>query len=1549
VRGSILKPATPAANPMNPNGDGFITSTGGAFTGPLDETEFEIPYVPIAQYQAEPETDNQYSKGCAIYEMVDDGALGAESAYYYTRDPDQIPNNGDEQILFRWRLASWQNGATAFSILIDTDNRFGFSGPAPDPNAITGNPGFEIEIVVANSNPSAVYVLGVDGSSSPTVVRASYSLASRYQVSYALNQDPACSSFAPIFVDTFIDFSALGIPSSTAVRMVAAVNEDIGSCLGGGASDIGGVDGTATPNDDNQFILAINNFPPATIGLVANQAPVGQDAAVSITENSANGMAVHTVSAIDPDDDALSYSITAGNANTAFAINGASGQITVNNSAALDFESTPSYSLTVRASDGGLFDDVVVIINLTNINEAPSAADAVLSMNENSPNGTIVHTLTAIDADAGTVLNYSITGGNTNAAFSINSTSGQITVNNSAALNYEMTPSYSLTLRVTDGSLFDDAVVIVNLANVNETPSAVDGTVSLNENSANGTPVQTVLASDPDAGTILIFSITGGNTGTAFSINSTSGQITVNNAVVLNFEMISSFILTVRVSDGSLFDDATVTVNITNVNEPPSAADATISLNENSVNGTIAHNVSATDPDINTVLNYSIAAGNVNSAFTINNTTGQITVNNSGALNFEATAMYLLTVRVSDGSLFDDAVITVNLNDVNETPSAVGGTTSLTENSTNGTIVYTVSGTDPDAGAVLSYSIIGGNSNAAFAINSTSGQIKVNSGAALNYEVTKSFALVVRVTDGTLSSDALITVNLTDVNETPSAVDGSVALNENSVNGTLVYSVSASDPDAGAMLTYSITGGNTGSTFSIQSSSGQISVSTAATINYEMTTSFVLTVRVSDGILFDDAVVTVNITNVNESPVASDGNISLVENSVNGFLVHTMSASDPDAGAVLTYSITAGNTDAAFSVNSASGQIRVNDVSALNFEKTPVFTLTVRVSDGSLFDDATVKVNLTNVNEMPSGIDGTVLLSENSAAGTVVHSVQASDPDAGTVLNYSIVAGNTNTTFAISNIFGQISVANSAALDFEAAITFTLTVRVTDGSLSDDVSITVNITNVNERPSGEGGTVRLDEGVPDNTVVYQVVGSDPDSGTELSYSFASGNTGGAFAINKSSGEISVDNDAALDFESTPVFTLTVTISDGLLSYDVIVTANLNDINEAPTVEDTELSVDENTANGSTLCRLACADPEGASLSYSIISGNNGTAFTIDDSGVIRVNDSTALNYEASPVFTLTVRVSDGDLSDDGIITVKLVNVNENPVISDGSVSINENSENGASVYHVLASDPDTPVELLRFSIIYGNTDKAFSIDNAGQITVNNASKIDFEKAGSFPLLVEVSDGSLVARGIIIVGLIDVNEAPMADDAVVRIDRSIDNMIIHNVVASDPDEGDVLSFSFENSSYNSIFSIDQNTGAISISDRKELQSAVNPQFQLPVLVSDREGLTGSASIIVQTDNAPIVPLKGFSPDGDGINDFWLIQGIEAFPDNEIKVFNRWGNVVFETRNYDNSEVTWRGESNGGLVIGGKEVVESTYYFIIRVSSLQPITGYVIVKK
>ena len=106
-------------------------------------------------------------------------------------------------------------------------------------------------------------------------------------------------------------------------------------------------------------------------------------------------------------------------------------------------------------------------------NQPPVILNQSFQINENSPDATFVGTVVATDPNAGQTLTYSILSGNTNNAFAINSSTGALTVSNTSALNYEVTPSFALIIKVQDngtGNLSSQATISVTILNINERP-----------------------------------------------------------------------------------------------------------------------------------------------------------------------------------------------------------------------------------------------------------------------------------------------------------------------------------------------------------------------------------------------------------------------------------------------------------------------------------------------------------------------------------------------------------------------------------------------------------------------------------------------------------------------------------------------------------------------------------------------------------------------------------------------------------------------------------------------------------------------------------------------------------------------------------------------------------------------------------------------------------------------------------------------------------------------------------------------------------------------
>jgi gliding motility-associated-like protein len=79
-------------------------------------------------------------------------------------------------------------------------------------------------------------------------------------------------------------------------------------------------------------------------------------------------------------------------------------------------------------------------------------------------------------------------------------------------------------------------------------------------------------------------------------------------------------------------------------------------------------------------------------------------------------------------------------------------------------------------------------------------------------------------------------------------------------------------------------------------------------------------------------------------------------------------------------------------------------------------------------------------------------------------------------------------------------------------------------------------------------------------------------------------------------------------------------------------------------------------------------------------------------------------------------------------------------------------------------------------------------------------------------------------------------------------------------------------------------------------------------------------------------------EGFSPNGDGINDLFVIRGIFNYPSNTFTIYNRWGSEVFQATPYQNN---WSGKSTKGLKIGGDDLPMGTYFYILDLGEGSPI--------
>ena len=129
------------------------------------------------------------------------------------------------------------------------------------------------------------------------------------------------------------------------------------------------------------------------------------------------------------------------------------------------------------------------------------------------------------------------------------------------------------------------------------------------------------------------------------------------------------------------------------------------------------------------------------------------------------------------------------------------------------------------------------------------------------------------------------------------------------------------------------------------------------------------------------------------------------------------------------------------------------------------------------------------------------------------------------------------------------------------------------------------------------------------------------------------------------------------------------------------------------------------------------------------------------------------------------------------------------------------------------------------------------------------------------------------------------------------------------------------------------------------------------YYISITPNNADGLSpidSCASEIFRTKEAIEVSKTkyGLSPDGDGINEFWMIDDIENYPNNEVLIYNRWGNLVFRTINYDNNFNVFSGIANQQTNLGAGDLLSGTYFYEIKIDGEHDFTnlkGFLVLKR
>ncbi|WP_254504226.1 Ig-like domain-containing protein [Aquimarina spinulae] len=870
----------------------------------------------------------------------------------------------------------------------------------------------------------------------------------------------------------------------------------------------------------------------------------------------------------------------------------------------------------------------------------------------------------------------------------------------------------------------------------------------------------------------------------------------------------------------------------------------------------------------------------------------------------------------------------------------VGATYNYTFSSSGGGTNVTGSGTVASAGATISGIDLSGLVDGTITLSVTLTDVNGNTGSA--------------ATD-------------TETKETVAPTGYSVVINQSPINAgnddAVSYTFSSAEIGATYNYTFSSSGGagtvtGTGTVASAGATISGIDLSGLA--DGTITLSVTLTdlngntgSAATDTETKDTGAPTGYSVTINQNPINA-GNDNAVS--------YTFSSAEVGATYNYTFSSSGGGTNVTGSGTVASAGATISGIDLTGLADGTI-TLSVTLTDvngntGSAATDTETKETVA-----PTGYSVTINQSPISDLNDNAVSYTFSSAEVGATYNYTFsTSGGAGTVTGSGTVASAGATISSIDLSGLADGTITLSVTLTDVNGNTGSAATDTETKDTGAPTGYSVTINqspINAG-NDNAVSYTF--SSAEVGATYNYTFSS--SGGGTNVTGSGTVASVGATiSGIDLSG---------LVDGTITLSVTLTDVNGNTGSAATDTETKdtgvptgysVTIDQspiNAGNDDAVSYTFSSAEVGATYNYTFSSSGGGTnvtgSGTVASAGaIISGIDLTGL---ADGTITLSVTLTDingntGSVATDtenkkAIPPTATITISDSIVIIGETTTITVTFSEAASGFDntdltipngtlsaVTSTDgnitftatytPAIDVEDNTNIIILDNTGITDSAGNTGTGTTNSSNFIiDMMPPTA---IVEISDDELTTGNTATITII-FSEAVIG---FTNTDLTIPNGTLTTVSSTDGN----ITFT---ATYTPTTGIADTENSITLDNTGVTDIAGNPGV----------GVTDSPNFTINTlQEIPVATLtfdKGFSPNGDGINDTWVIEGIEDFPNHTIQLFSRSGTKVFEAKDYQNN---WDGISNGRLAVGNGKLPAGAYYYIIETGSqaVPPLIGWI----
>jgi gliding motility-associated-like protein/uncharacterized repeat protein (TIGR01451 family) len=665
------------------------------------------------------------------------------------------------------------------------------------------------------------------------------------------------------------------------------------------------------------------------------------------------------------------------------------------------------------------------------------------------------------------------------------------------------------------------------------------------------------------------------------------------------------------------------------------------------------------------------------------------------------------------------------------------------------------------------------------------------------------------------------------------------------------------------------------------------------------------------------------------APSATSTNVSLI---INSGPVITAQPADQTAcpGGLVSFSVAATGTGLTYQWKKGL----VNLINGANISGATTATLSINpvsISDTSSFYYVVVTggcpPNDTSIN-VSLKLNSPIIITEPSnQAACVGSSASFSVAATGTGLSYQWKKGLVNLIDG-----GNISGALTATLTInpvgalDAAANYN--VVVSGGCAPNDTSINVSLI--------IGGAIITTE--PTNKTIC--------AGSAVSFSVAASGAGLNYQWKK--GLINLINGGNISGATTATLTINpANVTDTSSFYNVVVSGGC-----APNDTSIKVSLLLNTAPIITTAPSNQTVCVGSSASFSIAATGNGLSYQWKKGLVNLINGG---NISGAQTATLTINPT--AISDAANNYNVVINGACTPSVTSINVSLTVNALPVANANSNSPICTGSSINLIAQTVTGGTYNWAGP--NSYTTTTQNPAIVSasIANSGTYSLTVSSNSCTSITSTINVI----VNNCP-ADLSIVKAVNNttpiIGNSVVFTIVATNNGPinatgvavNDVLQNGYSYVASSATAGIyNPSTGVWTIGNMNNGSSEVltvtvtvigNGNYVNTAIIYGNEPDLNMANNVSSIETFPsdfFIP-EGFSPNGDGINDLFVIRGILNFPNNKFEIFNRWGNIVFDAKPYKN---TWDGKATKGLRVGGDELPVGTYFYVLDLGDGSPV--------